>query len=189
MTCAVDRPWRSGDLADDRVVEGAAAQRAVALEHDAALAVAVEDRAVEEQRAPLDLVDRRGLAGLLGELVQLVERVVADADVAGQALVAGLDELAATARGRRRRRRASAPATGRRGRCAARRGCGAASRCPLPAFRGGHLVVTKTSSRSTPLSASPAPTSRLVAVDGRGVQVPVARAERRCGRPWSRSRR
>ena len=46
------------DLADDRVVERAAAQGAVALEHDAALAVAVEDRAVEEQRAPLDLVDR-----------------------------------------------------------------------------------------------------------------------------------
>ena len=92
MTCAGVRPSALGDRDDRGVLEGAAAQRAVALEDHAAFPVTVQHRAVEQQRAPLHLVHRGRHAGLAGELVDLLERVVAHPDVARQPLLAGLAE-------------------------------------------------------------------------------------------------
>ena len=66
-------PSREAIPVHDRVLERAAAQGAVALEHDAALAVALEHVDVEQQRAPLDLVDGGPHAGQRLEPVDLRE--------------------------------------------------------------------------------------------------------------------
>src|SRR5690606_29870548 len=81
------------DLGEHRVVEVRPLERAVALEDDVALAVRGHQVGVEVGRAPRDLVDRRRHAGGGGQLVDLLDRVVADADRAGLAGLLGGDDV------------------------------------------------------------------------------------------------
>src|SRR5690606_13342446 len=66
-----------GDLHQRRVVERSRTEWAVALDHDVAFPVRRQQFGAEQQRAPLDLVHGRRSSGGLGDLVDLLERVVA----------------------------------------------------------------------------------------------------------------
>src|SRR5690606_23216015 len=81
------RPDALGDAAQPVVVEALAArERAVGLDDDAALAAVAQHVRAPPERGPLDLVHDGRLADLLLELPQLVDRVVAHADLPRVAL-------------------------------------------------------------------------------------------------------
>ena len=161
------------------MLQGAAAQGAVSLEHDAALAMGLEDRASNSSGLHSIWLTAGRAGGDVSSSIS-VDVEVAHADVAGQPRLAGLDERLPEA-DVAEPSPASGSATGRRGRCPAGRGSAAGWRA-RPARLGGHLVVTKTSSRATPLAASARADLALVAVDGGGVEVAVAGLERGGGR-------
>jgi hypothetical protein len=146
-----------GDAGDDGVLQRAALEAAVPLEDDAALAVPVEEGAVEQQRAPLALVHRRDDAGGLLQLVELCQREVADADVAHQPVLPRgdqvLPDLDARAVVRRPVHEPQVERVEAQLLQALLEGLPARS-----ARSGGSLLVTKTSSRATPLCRSAAPT-------------------------------
>lgn len=57
-----------------------AAQRAVCSDVDALLLAQIDDLLLWQQRVVLDLVDRRGDGGLSKQLLQVLDRVVGNAD-------------------------------------------------------------------------------------------------------------
>ena len=159
-TCAGRDAVRLGDPHESRVAEVRRLERAVALELHPAAAMPVEHVAVEQRRAPLDLVDGGQAAGRPLELVDLPEAVVAHADLARESLRLQLEQ----------------PLPDVRPRAAARRPVdqpqvdvleperreALLERLPAPGPRSpcGSFVVRKISSRGTPLSATARPTSR-----------------------------
>ena len=123
----------------------------------------IDDGGVVVRRAPRDLVDRGRHPGRRHQLVDLRGGVVRHPDRPGPARVLRLDEPLPGLRPRLARAAASAPARGPRGPGPAPAARPRASRASCPARSGGSLVVTKSSSRSTPESARARPTSRSLA--------------------------
>src|SRR5262245_45285752 len=80
------------DLDDDRMIEAPGYEGAIALEDDPSLPGRLDDLPVVEERTPPDLIDGRRHSGLLGELIDLADRVVAHPNGARKTLSLRLDE-------------------------------------------------------------------------------------------------
>ena len=149
-----------GDLGQHRRAHVTALERAVALEHDAALAVLGQALRRVLPRAPRDLVHRRRdsrslvLISSSWSVLKLLTPIARARPSSRAAMnCSQVDDQAA-----RVGRPVDQPEVDR-GRRRARAGWPRACARTRPARSGGSLVVTKTSSRGTPLSRSARPTS------------------------------
>src|SRR5262245_57270535 len=74
------------------MIEAPGYERAIALEDDPALPGCLDNLPVVDERTPPDLVDRRRHSRLLGQLIDLADRVVAHTNGARETVSLRLDE-------------------------------------------------------------------------------------------------
>ena len=140
-----------------RVAQVHRLERAVPLELHTPAAVRLEDPPVEERRAPFDLVDRGQAAGCVLELVELSNRVVAYSYLAREPFRLQLEQPFPYVRSRES---AGRPVDEPQVDVAEPERVEAVPECrPLTTCSARRrFVVTKISSRDTPLSAMACPT-------------------------------